>query len=267
MAIIQDWKIRSTHARCELSGEPFSDGQAFYTCIFEDPATDGFIRRDYSAPAWKEIRKKLDPAPYSFWKSIYKAPVKQGENEADSEASIEGMLRRFVDEDDPRTENARYILALMLERNKTLIHTDSKDTETRTLLFYEHADNGDVFIVADPGLRLDEIESVQREVSDLLAEEERRAAEADSVEAEKVGDQHPEADKDQSEDEGEKAADAEDETVALADEEFPEGLGADPGIRVGSELADEVDDEFQGAEHGEKPASDNDEPHADGRID
>jgi hypothetical protein len=267
MAIIQDWKIRSTHARCELSGEPFSDGQAFYTCIFEDPATDGFIRRDYSAPAWKEIRKKLDPAPYSFWKSIYKAPVKQGENEADSEASIEGMLRRFVDEDDPRTENARYILALMLERNKTLIHTDSKDTGTRTLLFYEHADNGDVFIVADPGLRLDEIESVQREVSDLLAEEERRAAEAVLVEAEKVGDQHSEADKDQSEDEGEKAADAEDEPVALADEEFPESLGADPGIRVGSELADEVDDEFQGAEHGEKPASDNDEPHADGRID
>jgi hypothetical protein len=267
MAIIQDWKIRSTHARCELSGEPFLDGQEFYTCIFEDPATDGFIRRDYSAPAWKEIRKKLDPAPYSFWKSIYKAPVKQGENEADSEASIEGMLRRFVDEDDPRTENARYILALMLERNKTLIHTDSKDTETRTLLFYEHADNGDVFIVADPGLRLDEIESVQREVSDLLAEEERRAAEADSVEAEKVGDQHPEADKDQSEDEGEKSADAEDETVPLADEEFPEGLGADPGIGVGSELADEVDDEFQGAEHGEKPAADNDEPHADGRID
>jgi hypothetical protein len=268
MAIIQDWKIRSTHARCEQSGEPFTDGQEFYTCIFEDPATDGFIRRDYSAQAWKGIRKKLDPAPYSFWKSIYKAPVKEGEKEADSEASIEGMLRRFTDEDDPRTENARYILALMLERNKTLIHTDSKDTETRTLLFYEHADNGDVFIVADPGLRLDEIESVQREVSDLLAEEERRAAEAaTSIEAEKEADQHSEADKDESDDQGEKAAESEDEPVALADEEFPEGLGADPGIRVGSELADEVDDEFQGTEHGEKPASDNDEPHADGRID
>jgi len=268
MAIIQDWKIRSTHARCELSGEPFSDGQEFYTCIFEDPATDGFIRRDYSAPAWKEIRKKLDPAPYSFWKSIYKAPVKEGENEADSEASIEGMLRRFVDEDDPRTENARYILALMLERNKTLIHTDSKDTETRTLLFYEHADNGDVFIVADPGLRLDEIESVQREVSDLLAEEERRAAEAaTSVEPVEPGNEQGEEDKDKSDEHGDDAAESEEEAVALAGEEFAEGLGADAVVAAGSDLTDEEDDELQGADDGEGPPSDDDEFHAQGRID
>lgn len=268
MAIIQDWKIRSTHARCELSGEPFSDGQEFYTCIFEDPATDGFIRRDYSAPAWKEVRKKLDPAPYSFWKSIYKAPVKEGENEAESEASIEGMLRRFTDEDDPRTENARYILALMLERNKTLIHTDSKDTETRTLLFYEHADNGDVFIVADPGLRLDEIESVQREVSDLLAEEERRAAEAAaSVEAVEAGEQQAEENKHEPDEHGENAAEPEKETVALAGEEFAESLGADAGVAPGSDLADEVDDELQGADKGEGPSSDDDEFQTEGRID
>jgi|GEM_PF-424812 len=267
MAIIQDWKIRSTHARCELSGEPFSDGQEFHTCLFEDPATDGFIRRDYSVPAWREVRRKLNPAPFSFWKSIYKAPAKEAENQADSEASIEGMLRRFIDEDDSRTENARYILALMLERNKTLIHTDSKDADTRTLLFYEHADNGDVFIVADPGLRLDEIESVQREVSDLLAEEERRAAERSSAEAEKEPDQHPEADEDQTENQGEKPADTEDETVSRAGEEFPEAFGADPGIRSGSEFADEVDEEFEATEAGEEPTSGNDEPHAHGRID
>lgn len=178
MAIIQDWKIRSTDARCEMSGEPFVDGEAFYTCIFDYPDSDGFLRRDYSAAAWKKVRKKLDPAPFSFWKSTYKAPVEKVEDHRNTDTSIEGMLRRFIEEDDTRTENARYILALMLERKKTLIPTDVKETETRTLLFYEHAENGDVFIVADPGLRLDEIESVQREVVDLLAEEDRRSSEA-----------------------------------------------------------------------------------------
>jgi hypothetical protein len=118
------------------------------------------------------------------------------------------------------------------------------------LLFYEHADNGDVFIVADPGLRLDEIESVQREVSDLLAEEERRAAEAAaSIEAVEAGEQQPEADKDESDDHGENAAEPEEEAVALAGEEFAEGLGADPvEYASGSDLADEVDDELQGAD-------------------
>lgn len=270
MAIIQDWKIRSTHARCEVTGEPFADGQDFYTCIFEDPASDGFLRRDYSVPAWKDVRKKLDPAPYSFWKSTFKAPEREAEKETDSEASIEGMLRRFIDEDDPRTENARYILALMLERNKTLIPTDTKEAETRTLLFYEHADNGDVFIVADPGLRLDEIESVQREVSELLAEEERRAAEsaaAVSAESAEPGDEVSEADKDEAEQQGEESAETEEETVAVAGEEFAEGLGADPGISAGSDLADEVDHHLESAEEGERPSADDDEPHTESRVD
>ena len=63
----------------------------------------------------------------------------------------------------------------MLERKKSLVPTDSQETESRRLLFYEHAETGDVFIVADPGLKLDEIDSVQREVSELLAIEESKA--------------------------------------------------------------------------------------------
>ena len=36
------------------------------------------------------------------------------------------------------------------------------------VLIYEHAKSGDVFIVPDVPLRLDELESVQREVATLL---------------------------------------------------------------------------------------------------
>lgn len=176
MAIIQDWKIRTTNAQCELTGEPFLDEQPFYTCIFDDPESDGFIRRDYSVDSWEKIRREIDPPPFSFWKSTYKAPVKVEQEKRLEDTSAEGMLRRFIEEDDPRTENARYILALMLERKKVLVQTDSKEAETRTLLFYEHEESGDVFIVADPGLKLDEIEAVQNEVAALLAEEEAKAS-------------------------------------------------------------------------------------------
>lgn len=230
MAIIQDWKIRSPLARCELTGEPFADGETFYTCIFEDAESEGFHRRDYSEESWKEARKSFDPPPFSFWKSTYKAPVRDKEDEAAGEASVETMLRRFIDEDDPRTENARYILALMLERNKTLIPVDTRETETRTLLFYEHADNGDVFIVADPGLRLEEVASVQREVSDLLAEEERRPRDAAPSEAEgglEAEEQLAEPDEDEAEEQGEESAEAEEEPVALADEAAAQPFGAD----------------------------------------
>lgn len=219
MAIIQDWRIRSTNARCEVSGEPFSDGEEFYTCIFEDPESDGFVRRDYSTNSWRETRREMNPAPFSFWKSTYKAPAKSSSDSRDADTSVEGMLRRFIDEDDPRTENTRYILALMLERKKTLIPSDTRETNNRTLLFYEHADNGDVFIVADPGLRLDEIESIQREVADLLAEEDKRAAET-SEEVVEAAEQQSETDEYNSEDDGHEAAEPEDQSIGVSGEEL-----------------------------------------------
>ncbi|MAS91669.1 MAG: hypothetical protein CMO55_00610 [Verrucomicrobiales bacterium] len=197
MAIIQDWKIRSTEAKCEVTGEPFKDKEEFYTCIFDDPESDGFVRKDYSVEAWKEVRPTLEPKPFSFWKSTYKAPVKVEEPKKMEDTSVEGMLRRFIEEDDSKTENARFILALMLERKKVLIPTDSKETETRKLLFYEHAENADVFIVADPGLKLAEIEEVQREVADLLAQEEAKAKASHAVA--EPADEHAESEENTSE--------------------------------------------------------------------
>lgn len=213
MAIIQDWKIRATNAQCELTGDPFVDEQVFYTCIFDDPESDGFLRKDYSIESWEKIHSEIDPPPFSFWKSTYKAPVKEEEEKRIEDTSAEGMLRRFIEEDDPRTEHARYILALMLERKKTLVPTDSKETETRNLLFYEHADTGDVFIVADPGLKLDEIEVVQQEVAALLAAEEAKASNAGSAVQEPAhegsGDEA-----ENSEEEGQEPEQSEDETVS-----------------------------------------------------
>jgi len=183
MAITQDWKIRASTACCAHTGAAFADGETFYTSIFEDIESEGFIRRDYSANAWSEVKGAFDPPPFSFWKSAHKAPPETSASKGIVDTSAEGMLRRFIEEDDPRTENARFILALMLERKKTLVPVDAKTTETRTLLFYEHEGSGEVFIVADPGLKLDEIEAVQAEVSALLAEEERRSAMSEAKEA------------------------------------------------------------------------------------
>lgn len=259
MAIIQDWKIRSTSARCEVTGEAFHDGEEFYTCIFEDLESDGFLRRDYSVAAWSEIRKNPDPAPFSFWKSVYKAPEKAEVDRRVESTSVEGMLRRFIEEDDPVTENARYILALMLERKKSLLPTDAKETETRTLLFYEHAESGDVFIVADPGLRLDEVESVQREVVDLLSAEEKRLADA-SQEIAEAADEVAEDHEDETDEGGDNAPETEEEPVAVAGHKTPGGLGLEPFVDAGEELADGIEGDFENPEADEEPSAPDDKP-------
>jgi hypothetical protein len=56
----------------------------------------------------------------------------------------------------------------MLERKRVLRQVKTEKTESGCVLIYEHRATGDVFIVPDPGLRLDELEAVQNEVAGLL---------------------------------------------------------------------------------------------------
>jgi hypothetical protein len=61
----------------------------------------------------------------------------------------------------------------MLERKRVLKQIKTEETANRRVLIYEHGGTGDVFIVPDPQLRLDELESVQNEVVQLLHAEAR----------------------------------------------------------------------------------------------
>jgi hypothetical protein len=78
------------------------------------------------------------------------------------------LLRRLLAENNPANANAVYVLAVMLERKRVLKQVKTEQTDDRPVLIYEHAKSGDVLIVPDARLRLDEIEHVQEEVSHLL---------------------------------------------------------------------------------------------------
>ena len=65
--------------------------------------------------------------------------------------------------------NACYVLAAMLERKRVLkqVKTEARNGGRRVLI-YEQGTTGDVFVVPDLQLRLDELETVQNEVAQLL---------------------------------------------------------------------------------------------------
>ena len=72
-------------------------------------------------------------------------------------------------ESSPELSNARYILAVMLERKKLLKEIEAKRSEDGSLSrIYEHTKTGEVFIVPDPQLRMDQIADVQMQVAGLL---------------------------------------------------------------------------------------------------
>ena len=169
MAINEHWNIKSRAHECSHTGTKFADGDAFFTALFEDPTTGELIRKDFSESAWHDIHQSLDPQPQAHWKSKYEAPTHDPRANVVEKHTAESLLRQLVSEDSPLTENTRYVLAVMLERKKTLKQTATRETPEMTYLIYEHAKSGEVFIIRDPELKLWELEPVQREVANLLA--------------------------------------------------------------------------------------------------
>ncbi len=159
----QDWEIKARSHACSQTGKKFEEGDVFYTLLFKEKSE--FRREDLCEDAFAAFPK--EPAPFSFWKSKYEPPTPLPPETLPKE-SAESLLRNLMDQDDPKTINARYILALMLERKRTFKPIESKETEDGPLLIYEHAKTGEIFLILDPQLKLSEVESIQMEVSLLL---------------------------------------------------------------------------------------------------
>ncbi|GAA5495414.1 hypothetical protein Rhal01_01589 [Rubritalea halochordaticola] len=176
MALPESWSIKSRSHRCSVTDRHFEKDEPFYTAIFPDPESSGYIRRDFCLEAWND-RPADAEQPFSFWRSHYEPPVSDEKASVVAKESAEELLSRLIEEDEPHTENARYILAVMLERQKLLVETDNQHTPNGILRIYEHKKNGDVYIVRDPNIPLDQIESVQSEVAELLDGNRPRAEE------------------------------------------------------------------------------------------
>ena len=96
-------------------------------------------------------------------------PPPPPEPEALKKDDAESLLRRLVAENAAGTRNARYILALMLERKKVLRQIERQRQDGISVLVYEHIPSGEVWLIEDPGLKLGELTAVQDEVAKLLS--------------------------------------------------------------------------------------------------
>jgi hypothetical protein len=158
-----EWPIKHRADTCARTERPFQPGEQFYTLLFREG--EGFRREDLSEEAWTQRNENI--LPFSFWKSRYEPPP-AATPEALGKENAEELLRRLLAQNDPSNANACYVLAVMLERKRVLKQVKTEQTEGRPVLIYEHAKSGDVFIVPEARLKLDEIEHVQHEVSQLL---------------------------------------------------------------------------------------------------
>lgn len=167
MAYAESWHVRSRARECAATQRVFTDGEIIVTALFTDPESSGYVRRDYSLEAWNQRPTEAEK-PFSFWKTTFAGASGAPIEDHAEKLSPEELLVRLIEDDQDHTENTRYILAVMLERQKLLRETDNQRTANGILRVYEHRKTGEIFLIRDPDIPLSQVEAVQNEVFALL---------------------------------------------------------------------------------------------------
>jgi hypothetical protein len=161
--LTQEWNIQSRALQCAVSGRPFEKGERVFSALYWREGQ--YVRVDLCAEAWNARNDNIEPL--SAWQADFVPPAPP-EPETLHKDDAESLLRRLVAENAPATRNARYILALMLERKKVVRQIERQRQEGVSILVYEHLPSGEVWLIEDPGLKLGELSAVQDEVAHLL---------------------------------------------------------------------------------------------------
>jgi len=163
---MNEWNIQSRAHACEACGQPFANHQVYHTLLFDAPPE--LRRSDICEPCrQKNAGDPHQPAGFiSHWQGVYEAPPPP--TDPIRKDTAETLLRKLIEQNDPRYAPAGYILAVMLERKRVLKVKEQIVTDGKRVFVYEQPGTGDVFTIADPDLRLDQLEAVQRDVAALL---------------------------------------------------------------------------------------------------
>jgi hypothetical protein len=162
-----EWHIQSRGHLCAACSRPFVDKEQYHTLLFDNRAE--FQRLDVCGACWQaqysegaRERKGF----VSYWQGVYEAPLPP--TEPILKETAESLLRKLVEQNDPKQIPATYILAAMLERKRLLKIKEQLVRDGRRLFIYEHCRSGDAFTIVDPNLQLDQLEQVQHDVALLL---------------------------------------------------------------------------------------------------
>jgi len=170
--------------------------EAYYSALVF--GEEGYQRGDYCVACW--VGKEAELKPYSSWKGTFIIPPEEPDKDPLKKETAESLLRRLIEDD--LNAPVIYILAVMLERKKTLVEKDVKIDEDGTVhRVYEHRETGETFLILDPQLKLDKLEEVQIRVAEMLGAGEKKSEEEGEKAEDGTSDGGPAEAGDQSSDE------------------------------------------------------------------
>jgi hypothetical protein len=164
---MNEWNIQSRARACEACGRGFADQEVYHTLLFDEKRD--FRRSDICVACWEKQHSegaREKKGFVSYWHGVYHVPTP--EPETIKKDTAETLLRQLIELNNPRYIPAGYILAVMLERRRLLRVKEQMVRDSKRVFVYEHPKSGDIFTIVDPGLQLNQLEEVQRDVAHLL---------------------------------------------------------------------------------------------------
>ena len=162
-----EWNIQSRAHVCQACTNTFGNKQPYHTVLFDE--REGYERFDVCEACWTGQYGQGATSRKGFishWQGLFEVPPAQPD--PIKKETAETLLRKLVELNDPQFGPACFILAVMLERKRVLKVKDQVLTGGRRVFVYEQPRTGDVFTILDPNLQLDQLDEVQRSVSQLL---------------------------------------------------------------------------------------------------
>jgi hypothetical protein len=165
---MNEWNIQARSHVCQSCEKPFADGERCQTLLLEE--RHQYLRMDVCSQCWNTQYGEGTADRKGFisqWQSIYHPPP-AAPPEAIRRETAEELLRKLIAAGQPKDGPVCFILAVMLERKRILKVKEQFQRDGARVFIYEQPRTGDVFTITDPNLRLDELEEVQRDISQLL---------------------------------------------------------------------------------------------------
>jgi hypothetical protein len=164
---MNEWNIQSRAHACEACAQPFADRQPYHTLLLDEPPL--LRRSDICEPCWQKqvaADARSRTGFISHWQGIFEVPPPVAD--VIQKETAETILRKLIEQNDPRFAPAAYILAVMLERKRILKVKEQIKRDGQRVFVYEQPKTGDIFTIADPDLHLNQLEQVQQDVAQLL---------------------------------------------------------------------------------------------------
>jgi len=172
---MNEWIIQSRAHACQACGKSFADKDTYHTILTSHKQE--LLRQDICPGCWAVQNAKLQGSVQgaaghkgfiSQWQAIYHAPPPSSTADPIQKETAETLLRKLILANDPQHGPACYILAVMLERKRQLKIKQQIRRDGVRIFIYEHPKTGDLFTITDPDLQLNQLDAVQRDVTQLL---------------------------------------------------------------------------------------------------